>query len=140
MAKVGRPSKYTKVLGAGICEALANGPSLRSICRNGLEGVNVPNMATIFRWLLDDRMGEFREQYTQARLAQADAYADQIGDLAQDVLDKPELDPNRVRVAVDALKWASSKLEPKKYGQLLRHSGADAQGPVVFVTKVESTL
>ena len=120
MAKVGRPSKYTKALGDAICTALANGHSLRSICREGLPGAAMPAMATIFNWLADGKHSDFLEQYTRARERQGEAYADQIGALAQDVLDKPDLDPNRVRVAMDGLKWAAGNLQPKKYADRLK--------------------
>jgi hypothetical protein len=45
MAKIGRPSKYTKALGDRICAQIAEGKSLRTICDNP----DMPDKATVFR-------------------------------------------------------------------------------------------
>lgn len=125
---MGRPSKFSDELADDICERLAEGESLRSICRDD----GMPRLATIFRWLADPRMASFRDQYERAREAQADTYADEIVDIADGVAAAREgvgPDPVRDRLAVDARKWVASKLKPKRYGdrQLL---GSDPENPL----------
>ena len=111
----GRPTDYSPELTARICERLAIGESLRSICRDD----DMPSMASIFLWL--GKHPEFSEQYTRAREAQAEAHADRIVEIADD----DTLDPNHKRIMVDARKWVASKLKPKRYGDKaeVEHSG-----------------
>jgi hypothetical protein len=111
----GRPTDYSPELTARICERLAIGESLRSICRDD----EMPSMASIFLWL--GKHPEFSEQYTRAREAQAEAHADRIVEIADD----DTLDPNHKRIMVDARKWVASKLKPKRYGDKaeVEHSG-----------------
>ena len=119
---MGRPSSYTQEIGDSICERLADGESLRSICASE----DMPNRATVFRWLGQD--DAFRDQYARAREEQADALADDIVEISDeaDVVAKADgeevrlaLDPTAVarnRLRVDARKWVAAKLKPKKYG------------------------
>ena len=111
----GRPTDYSPELTARICERLAIGESLRSICRDD----EMPSMASIFLWL--GKHPEFSEQYTRAREAQAEAHADRIVEIADD----DTLDPNHKRIMVDARKWVARKLKPKRYGDKaeVEHSG-----------------
>ena len=102
----GRPTDYTSELTARICERLAVGESLRSICRDD----EMPSMASIFLWL--SKHPEFSEQYARAREAQAESHADRIVEIADD----DTIDPNHKRIMVDARKWVASKLKPKRYG------------------------
>lgn len=102
----GRPTDYTPELTARICERLAVGESLRSICRDD----EMPSMASIFLWL--SKHPEFSEQYARAREAQAESHADRIVEIADD----DTIDPNHKRIMVDARKWVASKLKPKRYG------------------------
>lgn len=104
---MGRPSKYSPKLADEICERIADGESLKSICNDE----HMPNKATVFRWLSDEA---FRDKYERARDAQADALADEIVDIADG--DGEESDPQRDRLRVDARKWVAAKLKPKKYG------------------------
>jgi hypothetical protein len=69
----------------------------------------MPVSSAIYRWL--DTNPSFREQYTHARAKQADYYAEMIVDEAFS-----SHDAAIGRLRMDALKWASSKIAPKKYG------------------------
>jgi hypothetical protein len=113
--KVGRPSIYSAELTARICERLAIGESLRSICRDA----EMPDLSTIFVWLAKNP--DFSEQYTRAREAQAESHADQLIEIA----DNPDIDAHHKRIMVDARKWVASKLKPKRYGDKaeIEHSG-----------------
>jgi hypothetical protein len=104
-SKAGRPTIYSKELVEEICKRLGNGQTLRSICRE--EGF--PNQDTVHNWL--NKYPEFVEQYTHARIQQADTYAEMIVDEAFS-----SHDAAIGRLRMDALKWAASKMAPKKYG------------------------
>jgi hypothetical protein len=106
---MGRPSKFSDKLADKICERIADGESLRAICADK----NVPGKRTVMTWL--SRNENFRHQYAQAREEQADFYADEIIEIADN-----EADTNRARVRIDARKWKASKMAPKKYGDYQR--------------------
>lgn len=122
---MGRPSSYSEAIGSEICERLADGDSLRSICSEP----GFPDMRTVRRWL--DQNETFRLQYARARERQADAYADRILDEAYSAEDA-----SLGRLRMDALKWAASKLAPKRYGDAvqMKHTDADG-GPVQQVIR-----
>lgn len=123
--KRGRPTKYTKALANKICKHLAQGQTLRSICR--MEGM--PPESTVREWVVDDRNG-FAAQYARARDIGLDAMADELMDVADDARndwmlredpDNPGFNFNgehvqRSRLRVDTRKWYLSKLAPKRYG------------------------
>jgi hypothetical protein len=112
-----------------VCAKMALGKSLRQICRE--EGM--PTKTTIMRWLDEDESGVLRDQYMRAREALADEWFDEIRDVAFDDTDEP----NNKRVKMDALKWAASKLAPKRYGDKIEntHTGPDG-GPILIATGV----
>ena len=115
MAKVGRPSDYTPELAREICKQIANGKSMRSVCRQD----DMPGMTTVFRWLGD--IEDFRKQYDRATEERAEALVEDMLDIA----DNEDQDTQRSRLRVDTRKWIASKLKPKKYGdkQQVEHSG-----------------
>lgn len=119
-----RPSDFTQELVDTLCERIANGESLRSIC----EEAEMPNKATVFRWLAANTA--FSDQYARARETQADSLFDEILSIADDghndfMLKKFGEDERwvengealrRSQLRVDARKWMAGKLRPKKYG------------------------
>ncbi len=109
-----RPTKFTPKTADQICERIADGESLRLVC----EDETMPAKSTVMRWLNDDRILEFRDQYAHAREAQADCYADQIIEIA-DAAAADNTAVQRARLRVDARKWKASKLAPKAYGDKL---------------------
>jgi hypothetical protein len=141
---MGRPTDFSDELANRILERLADGDSLRKICA----GDDMPNRSTVFRWLA--AQAEFRDLYALARECQADAYADDVVALADQVLEgKTTIEKqvavslgnnggsqlqdttetrtsdavDRSKLMVDARKWAAAKLAPKKYGEKLELSG-----------------
>lgn len=131
-----RPSEFTQDVADAICEKLADGNSLRSICAAD----DMPARSTVFKWLADPARSAFVDQYARAREAQAEALFEDILDIADDgsndytVKKRPdgsEYDAfdaehvQRSKLRVDARKWMVSKLAPKKYGDKLEleHSG-----------------
>lgn len=124
MAKpIGRPSAYSDELAALICERIAEGESLRGICRDD----DMPSRSMVFRWLADNVI--FRDQYTRAREAQADALVEECLEIADDstndymekqtkggtvtVVDYDHIARSKLRVEVR--KWWASRIAPKKY-------------------------
>jgi len=95
----------------------------------------MPEKRTVLKWLAS--LPEFVTQYAHAREAQADAYADEIAEIADDGKRDYTVDADgvafvdhdhiaRARLRVDARKWIASKLKPKKYGDKLT---AELSGP-----------
>jgi hypothetical protein len=138
----GRPSDYTPELAGAICDRLAEGESLRSIC----DSEGMPNKKTVLRWLRIHE--EFRAQYAQARELQAEGMADEIVDIADDghndwmkrnYGDDERWVENgeairRSALRIDARKWVAAKLLPKKYGDRVQTeiTGSDG-GPLQIV-------
>ncbi len=123
MAKVGRPSKYTKELGDEICERIAEGESLADICNEP----GSPHYKTVLRWLREDKYKGFRSDYAHAREDQADWYADRIRKLADQMEDEcTHVGVEGKKGAVDAYKWLAGKRKSSVYGdsQKLEHTGA----------------
>lgn len=129
--KIGRPSDYTPELADLICAELSEGRSLRSVCQDE----NMPNKATVFRWLRTN--DSFRDQYARAKEEAADSMADEINEIADDGTNdwmerldndaKPigwQLNGEHVqrsKLRIDARKWVASKLKPKAYGDRVAH-------------------
>ena len=143
---MGRPSDYSPEIADLICERIADGISLREICRTE----DMPSKAAVFRWLAAH--AEFRDQYARAREAQADALADELLDIADDGdndwMERKGEDGQslgwrengeaiqRSRLRVDTRKWIASKLKPKKYGDKLAVGGDEEGSPVKVVAEV----
>ena len=107
--KTGRPSKYSDELAEKICEKIANGRSLRSICAED----GMPSAVTVCKWLSENE--EFSKQYARAREEQADYFAEEIIEIA-DSAEAESAAVSKAKLQIDARKWAASKIAPKKYG------------------------
>lgn len=147
---VGRPSTYTQELADKICETIAQGYSMRTVCSK--EGM--PAMSTVFKWLRENK--EFSEQYTRATEERTEAMSEDILDIADDgsndlmTIQKGNVEytvenkevTNRSRLRVDTRKWLMAKMKPKKYGDKTDiTSGGEAikfQGVEITVRKNES--
>ena len=110
--KMGRPSIRTPEVIEEICEQIAEGRSLASICL----AENMPSLRSVMRWL--DADPEFVELYDEARKKRGDRFGEKIGDITQMVLDGT-IKPDQARVAMDGLKWAAARMAPSKYGDKL---------------------
>lgn len=123
-APVGRPSSFTQDVADSICSELAEGKSLRSVCR----AESMPCIKTVFSWMRV--YPQFLQQYEKAKEESADLHAEDMLDIADSgTNDWMEAnDPNnagykangehiqRSRLRVDTRKWIASRLKPKKYG------------------------
>jgi hypothetical protein len=136
--RTGRPSSFTQDIAEVICNRIAEGESLREICKDD----DMPTRMTIYRWLQADPV--FCDQYTRAREDQADTLADEIMAIADETPDlNPILDKNGAlieiqlhsaylqwqRQRIDARKWTAMKLKPKKYGDRQILAG-DSENPL----------
>lgn len=131
---MGRPSSFTQDKADLICEKLASGQSLRSIC----DADDLPSKITVLRWLRDNET--FRAQYTRAREDQAETIFDEMLEIADDGEfdyetktrdDGSEYEAvnhdhiQRSKLRIEARKWVLGKMAPKKYGERidLNHGG-----------------
>lgn len=135
----GRPTMFTQEIADLICEALAEGHSLRSICKAD----NMPNKGSVFRWLAANEI--FRDQYTRAREAQADCLFDDMLAIADDGLNDTYLDDEgkqrvdhdhiqRSKLRVETRKWMAGKLRPKVYGDKVDvNHGGQPENPLALL-------
>lgn len=137
----GRPTTYTKELADSICEQLADGKSMRSVCLQD----DMPSMSTVFKWLREKE--EFSQQYAKAKEESADAMAEDLLQIADTPvmgeiktikpdgsveIKQDEMLGHR-RLQVDTRKWLMSKMKPKKYGEKIDHTtnGKDLPTPIL---------
>lgn len=107
---VGRPSVYSEEVANKICVRLADGESLRSICRDE----SMPAISSVLLWIVDGKHDEFSEQYAKAREAQAHNHVDQMLDMRDGLLDGT-IDPAAARVVADIIKWSSERMSRKSF-------------------------
>lgn len=141
MSEQGRPSTYAAELAQEICRRLADGQTLREVCRDE----QMPSESTVRGWALDDREG-FSAQYTRAReigyLAMADELLEVADDGKNDWLERQDEESKasyvlngehvqRSRLRVDTRKWMLSKALPKLFGDKVtqEHTGPGG-GPI----------
>lgn len=133
------PTKYSPKMADLICNRIAEGRSLRSICRD--EGM--PDKASVFNWLA--RHEEFATRYAHARDAQADALVDEMIDIADDGsndwMEQRGRDGEvtgwkengealkRSALRLSTRQWIAEKLKPKKYGNKVALTDTDG-GPL----------
>lgn len=145
----GRPSDFTPEIAQEICEKLAQGRTLRDVCRDD----GMPAESTVRLWALEDRQG-FSAQYTRARevgyMSMADELMEVADDGSNDWMERKDDDGKssyvingehvqRSRLRVDTRKWLLSKALPKLFGDKItqEHTGPDG-APVVFQTIYET--
>lgn len=120
---MGRPSIATDELKDAICDRLAEGESLRSICR----GDDMPDKSTILRWLEAD--DAFATKYARAREIATEGRVDEMVEIADD----QNVPADQKRHMLETRRWMASKLLPKKYGDKLAHEhGGTDGGPIRY--------
>ena len=124
-----RPVEYTEDIADEICWRITHGEPLVRICADE----HHPHVATIYRWLI--RFPVFCDMYTRAREEQADTNADEILAIADEM--PPEYTDEKGRTTIDhsylawqkqrieARKWTSAKLKPRKYGDRVALEGVE---------------
>jgi len=141
---VGRPSKFTQTLADNICERIANGESLRSICSDE----KYPAARTVHRWMSENE--EFCQQYARACEEREAGIFDEMLEISdtpligekRKVTDKGEEvsigdNVERARLMLDARKWVLSRMNPKKYGDKVQ---TELSGAVQIETRPLSDL
>ena len=116
----GRPTSYTDELADVICQRVAAGESMRTICSDD----GMPSRETVRNWL--EVHPAFLAKHARAREAQADVMDEEI--MLEAVAATPET-ANVARVRIDAFKWRAARLAPKKYGDRTTLAG-DPENPV----------
>lgn len=105
--------KFSQALFNDICAKIAEGKSLRSICKSK----DMPNKSTFMDWLNKD--GELADHYARARTEQADHIFDEILEIVDEASAE---EVQQARLRMDARKWMAGKMNPKKYGEKIDHN------------------
>lgn len=149
MADKGRPSIFTEELASRICERLAAGESLRSVCRDD----DMPAPSTVIGWTNSNEA--FSEQYAKARQHGYQFMADELLEIADDGSNdwmERHDDENagwqangehiqRSRLRVDTRKWMLSKVLPKVYGDKVQHTGGgEGDNPIRVITEIRRSI
>jgi hypothetical protein len=134
---MGRPSSFTADILQEICDRLSEGEPLACICRDE----DMPAARTVRSWMEGDTecvpAEEVSAAIARARIIGHDAIAartrqtargktaDEGGDSTGDV--------QRDKLIIETDLKLLAKWDPKRYGDLIKLSGADGQGPVPVV-------
>ncbi len=143
--KVGRPKKdFSKpnkdvlLQQKEILLGLMAGRSLRSICKDK----GMPHRDTVNVWCHEDK--NFSVQYANARLIQADYYADMILDQTQILLNRAREGKTKAHevsatsIYVDTRKWITARQAPKRYGKLAELINED--GEIEKISDIKITI
>ena len=128
-----RPSIFSEALADRICERLADGESLRAICRDD----EMPGTSAVIKWLTDK--SEFAAQYARARELQADALFDDCLAIADDKHPDGLGTIDQRKVQIDTRKWMAGKLRGK-YSDKVKHVGGDEGDAPIQFTGLELTI
>jgi hypothetical protein len=99
----------------------------------------MPDHTTVIRWLAKN--DDFATKYARAREIQAHVWVDEMFEKASSL---PQVNPTtgsldsasvaHIRNQVATMQWLAQKLNPKKYGDKVTHSG-DAENPVSIIVR-----
>lgn len=139
-------NSYTPAIAAEICKRLAQGESLRSICKDA----HMPDESSVREWAIYDKYG-FSAQYRKARDIGLDVMADEILDIADDgvndymerqgkhgrkVIQNKEA-AARSRLRVDTRKWYLTKMAPKRYGDRITTEVTNPDGSLTNLNETQ---
>lgn len=134
--KTGRPSKYTEAIASEICSRIAEGQTLRSICRHE----HMPSFGTVYRWIEGDEA--FSARIARARDIGYDAIAEDAMAIADTPLIGEEVEIQQGkkkvkrgdmvthrRLQVETRLKLLAKWSPKRYGDKItqEHTGAGGE-------------
>lgn len=142
------PPTFSPEVAQDICKRLAGGESLASICRN-TEGY--PHEWVVRHWV--ERNAEFGLAYARARESQAEHFADEIVDIADDgtndfmrranqrgedfvAPDREHLERSKIRIATR--QWVIERILAGKYGPKPAQVVVNAQTNIVSSDPVEA--
>lgn len=145
-AKMGRPTIYNEAFRDAFCERVAQGESVRSICRDD----DFPELKTIFRWI--SKHEDFRQHYDKAKEMAMYAMAEEMLEIADNGTNDVYVDDEgkvrvdtdviqRSRLRVDTRKWLMSKIAPKKFGDKVdvNHGGQEGNPIVALYEQLSGT-
>ena len=124
------PTVYRPELAASICERIAAGETLSSICASD----GMPSAVSFRRWALARK--ELGEALQAARQLKADALFDEALDMARELAQEPG-SAQRVRaydVAMSQLRWSAGKLDPQRFSD---KSSVSFVVPIQIVTSLD---
>lgn len=119
--KTGRPSDFTQELADLICEEIALGASMRTVCK----AEDRPAISTVFRWIRENET--FQKQYARACEERTEAMAEYMLDISDDgrndwmssrggyIVNREATERSKLRI--ETRKWLMAKMKPKKYGE-----------------------
>lgn len=144
--KTGRPSKRTPDVVQRILDGLSEGTPLTIIC----QAEDMPCTSTFYEWMAGDET--LSGHVARARDAGWDKIAIDALAIADEVSDKDTIQtefgekPNkewlmRSKLRVETRLKLLAKWDPKRYGELVKHAGADGSSPVqIVVSQDEANL
>jgi hypothetical protein len=112
----GRPSLYTPEMADRICDRLADGESLKAICRSP----GMPSARAVLSWAAT--RPEFRGQYDFAREIGRETIGHDVLAIADGLFTSPDAVKD-ARRRIDALKWHFGRMAPKRRGSLALAAG-----------------
>lgn len=146
---MGRPSLFTDDLFSAILERVAEGDSLRAICRDD----GMPAASTVLRWIAGN--ADLQRTYALATDVRANLIFDEVLEIADDArgdwVEKvgrnsesqgTVFDAEHVRrsaLRIEGRKWTLARMAPKKYGDRvdLNHGAQDSLGD--FLAALDGT-
>lgn len=114
-----KPAFYSPELASEVCDRLALGRSLRSVC----EDEDMPSRESVRRWLKERE--DFRTHYNSATSERADALFEDMLAIADD----RSIDWQDRKVMIATRQWAMARMAPKKYGARVEVS-SDSEKPL----------
>lgn len=124
------PATYRPELALAICERIAGGETLSSICKSD----GMPSAVSFRRWALARK--DLFEALMAARQLKADALFDEALDMARELAAEPGT-AQRVRaydVAISQLRWSAGKLNPQRFSE---RSSVSFVVPIQIVTSLD---
>ena len=115
---MGRQSSYTEDKADTIIEKLAEGYSLRTICKDE----SMPNWRTVLRWQVERE--DFASKCAHAREAMAEAEHEGMARIERGVL-AGTIDHKAASVVLAIKRWRMEKLKSKAFGNKIQHADAD---------------
>lgn len=108
--KKGTRVKYSKEVIQELTDRVAAGEPLTQVCKDK----RMPERSAVYNWF--NEHPDFLDMYVKAKELQSHAYFDRIIDISQRVLNG-DVEANSARVAMDALKWVTARLNPRVYNE-----------------------
>jgi hypothetical protein len=132
----GRPSSFTQALADEICERIAEGETLRQICRDP----RMPHWTTVYDWKANDKA--FSLRFAHARELGFDAIAQECFAIADDTDNDTLFGENgerantewisRSKLRIETRLKLLAKWDPKRYGERVDvNHGGQKDNPIV---------